>query len=133
MINGNWTVFPFLTASHARDDQRAYMDSLGNMIPAQGFQMTNLELGADFELQLARETGQRVLTGGLSGIWSATSGSGAAAQREPAYEGGRLRLEPGYGGVLDNGGRFQFSAFGDGIGADGYTGYGVEGTYSFAF
>ncbi|WP_278922846.1 Ig-like domain-containing protein [Pseudophaeobacter profundi] len=133
VISGGWSVFPFLTASHARDDQHAYTDSLGNTIPAQGFQLTNLELGADFELQLARETGQRVLTGGLSGIWSATSGSGAAALREPAYEGGRLRLELGYGGVLPGGGRFQFNAFGDGIGARGYASYGVEGTYSFAF
>ncbi|MBR9652966.1 autotransporter outer membrane beta-barrel domain-containing protein [Thalassovita aquimarina] len=130
---GRWTVFPFLDVTHTRDDQKAYADSLGNRIPAQGFRLTNVELGSDFELQLAREDGRRVLTGGISGIWSATSGSGASVMREPAYEGGRIRVELGYGGWLRNGARFQFSAFGDGIGADGYTGYGLEGTYSLAF
>ncbi|MCD9147469.1 Ig-like domain-containing protein [Pseudophaeobacter flagellatus] len=133
VISGGWSVFPFLTASHARDDQHAYTDSLGNTIPAQGIQLTGVELGADFELQLAHQAGQRVLTGGVSGIWSETSGSGAAALREPTYEGGRMRLELGYGGVLTNGGRFQFSAFGDGFGANDYSSYGVEASYSFVF
>ena len=133
VISGDWTVFPFLTATHTRDDQRAYIDHLGNMIPVQGIRLTNVELGADFELQLTHRAGERVLTGGVSGIWSETSGSGAAALREPTYEGGRMRLELGYGGVLTNGGRFQFSAYGDGFGANDYSSYGVEASYSFAF
>lgn len=133
VISGDWTVFPFLTATHTRDDQRAYIDGLGNMIPVQGIRLTNVELGADFELQLTHQAGERVLTGGVSGIWSETSGSGAAALREPTYEGGRMRLELGYGGVLTNGGRFQFGAYGDGIGASDYSSYGIEASYSFAF
>ncbi|WP_162620910.1 Ig-like domain-containing protein [Tritonibacter mobilis] len=133
VISGDWTVFPFLTATHTRDDQRAYIDHLGNMIPVQGIRLTNVELGADFELQLTHQAGERVLTGGVSGIWSETSGSGAAALREPTYEGGRMRLELGYGGVLTNGGRFQFSAYGDGFGANDYSSYGIEASYSFAF
>ncbi len=128
-----WSLYPFLSATHTRDDQQAYVDALGNTIPSQGFQLTNLELGADFEVQLAEEMGRSVLTGGFSGIWSQTSGSGAAALREPAYDGGRLRLELGYDSLLSNGGRIQFSAFGDGIGAQGYQSYGMGGTYSFNF
>lgn len=130
---GRWTLFPFLDATHTRDNQQAYSDSLGNQIPEQGFRVTSIELGSDFELQLAREEGQRVLSGGLSGIWSATSGFGAAALREPAYEGGRLRVEVGYGGWLRNGARFQVTAFRDGIGAHGFASYGVEGTYAQPF
>ncbi|WP_162620796.1 Ig-like domain-containing protein [Tritonibacter mobilis] len=133
VISGDWTIFPFLTATHTRDDQRAYIDHLGNMIPVQGIRLTNVELGGDFELQLTHQAGERVLTGGVSGIWSETSGSGAAALREPTYEGGRMRLELGYGGVLTNGGRFQFSAYGDGFGANDYSSYGIEASYSFAF
>ncbi|OKL43862.1 Ig-like domain-containing protein [Pseudovibrio exalbescens] len=128
-----WSLYHFLSATHTRDDQQAYVDALGNTIPSQGFQLTNLELGADFEVQLAEEMGRSVLTGGFSGIWSQTSGSGAAALREPAYDGGRLRLELGYDSLLSNGGRIQFSAFGDGIGAQGYQSYGMGGTYSFNF
>lgn len=130
---GRWTLFPFLDATHTRDDQKAYTDALGNLIPAQGFRLSNIELGSDFELQLTRNKGQRVLSGGLSGIWSTTSGTGAAVSRTPAYEGGRMRVELGYGGWLRNGGRFQVSVFGDGIGADGYASYGVEGTYALSF
>lgn len=130
---GRWTLFPFLDATHTRDDQKSYTDALGNLIPAQGFRLSNIEVGSDFELQLTRNKGQRVLSGGLSGIWSTTSGTGAAVSRTPAYEGGRMRVELGYGGWLRNGGRFQVSFFGDGIGADGYASYGVEGTYALSF
>jgi hypothetical protein len=66
-----------------------------------------------------------LLTGGISGIWSQTEGSGYASSVISEYEGGRARLHLGARHASANGTIFSAEITYDGIGSDGYESVGL--------
>ncbi|KAB2530921.1 hypothetical protein AL035_21660, partial [Salipiger aestuarii] len=120
------TLNPFLDASYTTDDQNDYVDSLGNTIPDQGIALGQIEIGADFSTMLPVSRGELELLGGVSGIWSHTSGNGFASTVTPDYEGGRARIELGVNRTMSAGQRFTAATYYDGIGADGFESYGLS-------
>jgi len=118
IMRGNFTWIPFLDAKYTSDAQAAYLDGLGNQIAAQTIGLAQAAAGLDFKLALSAAT---TLNGGVSGIWSYSSGSAIT----PGYEGGRARASLGmvhrFGETT-----LSFSGYYDGIGADGFEGYGAE-------
>jgi hypothetical protein len=127
------TLYPFLDASYVTDDQHSYVDSLGNVIPEQGIGLGQIEIGLDFKLDLPVASGELELVGGVSGIWSRTSGSGFASTVSPDYEGARARIELGVNRVLSSTRRFNAATFYDGIGASGFESFGVNLGYEMLF
>ena len=135
VIHGKTRVMPSLAMSYTSDSQESYRDSLGNLIPEQGIELGQIELGLAFETPLTLPTGQNVLmlTGGLTGIGSFTSGSGFASTVIPEFEGGRARIDLGLDYRTPNGITVQFSSFYDGIGASGFRNLGAEIQFEWRF
>ncbi len=77
---GDFTkLYPFLDASYVTDNQHSYVDSLGNLIPKQGVNLGQIELGMDFKHEVLVSSGELEIFGGVSGIWSRTGGQGYAS------------------------------------------------------
>ena len=129
------TLIPSLQLSYTTDDQKAYVDSLDNKIPAQGIELGQAELGMDFRhvLQLADSVKTIELAGGLAAIGSSTRGSGNADLIVPEYEGARAKLKLGLNYTMANGGTFSVDTFYDGIGARGYESLGLQARYNLTF
>ncbi len=131
---GDFTkLYPFLDASYATDDQHSYVDSLGNLIPRQGVNLGQIEIGMDFKHEVLVSSGELELFGGVSGIWSRTGGQGYAATVSPDYEGGRGRIEYGLNRVFSAYQHLNASTFYDGIGASGYESFGFSLGYEMQF
>ena len=90
MLYGKTTLIPKLQLAYTSDDQEAYRDGLGNLIPSQGIAWGQLELGLDFEtpLKLQSGNGELMLFGGISAIGSHLKHSGAAVTSASQVEGG---------------------------------------------
>ncbi len=130
---GLTTLSPFLDASYTSDDQRSYIDSLGNAIPGQSVELGQIEIGLDFSRMFDVRSGTFEIWGGASSIWSKTSGSGFASTVTPDYEGGRARVELGINHTLSANRSFSASTFYDGIGTDGFESYGLSFGYEMSF
>ncbi|SEP27750.1 HYR domain-containing protein, partial [Salinihabitans flavidus] len=130
---GETTLSPFLDASYTTDDQKSYVDGLGNAIPGQSVDLGQIEIGLDFSRTVDVSSGTLELWGGASGIWSHTSGSGFASTVTPDYEGGRGRVELGFNHAFSANRRFSASTFYDGIGAGGFESYGLSLGYEMNF
>jgi hypothetical protein len=118
------TLRPYLSGSYTRDDQRAYIDSLGNRIAAQSVAMGQLDLGLDFSRKIKLSGEDWVLDGGISALFSETRIDGAS--RQSASDGARGRIDLGLQRPLANGGHVSFSGFYDGLGTPDYEAMGVE-------
>jgi hypothetical protein len=129
----NTTLYPFFDASYTTDDQHSFVDSLGNTIPDQGIRLGQTEFGLDFKQAIPLKSGTFELLGGVSGIWSNTSGSGFASTISPDYEGGRMRVDLGMNRELSASQRFYAATYYDGIGATGFESYGVSLGYETHF
>ena len=130
---GATTLNPFLDASYTTDDQNDYVDSLGNTIPEQGIALGQIEIGTDFSTMLPVSSGELELWGGVSAIWSHTSGSGFASTVTPDYEGGRARIELGVNRTMSAGQSFSAATYYDGIGANDFESYGLSLGYEMQF
>ncbi|GAB5433948.1 MAG: hypothetical protein EpisKO_33180 [Epibacterium sp.] len=124
---------PYLNAAYARDDQDAYSDTLGNVIAAQRIDLTQIAFGFDVTQPIAVRTGDLELRGGISGIWSSTSGTAVAETVLPGYAGWRGKLDIGVSHVSHTSGTFTASAFLDGLGASDYESYGLSVGYTLTF
>lgn len=124
---------PFLDASLTTDDQRSYVDSVGNTIASEGVELGQVEVGLDVRQIVSGASGETELFGGLSGIWSHTVGSGFASTVSPEYEGGRGRVELGLNHQLSGGPNIRISADYDGIGAKGFESHGLNFGYEMQF
>jgi hypothetical protein len=133
VLQGTTTFTPYLDLSLTADQQWSYEDGLGNTIPDQTIQLGQLSLGIDFSHPVALPGGALTVTGGLSGIWSHTSGTGTAASVVPAYDGGRAKVAFGLSYAADDGSQITFSTYYDGIGSDSYESYGVALGYEISF
>ncbi len=133
MLRGQTTLMPHLDVSYVSDDQDAYIDSLGNLIPQQDFSLTTAKLGLDFSRPLPVKRGQMTLTGGLSGVWSTTSGTGVAPGVSPIGDTARGRADLGFDYLLENSSVLSANMFYDGIGESGFESYSVSLTWQMAF
>ncbi len=121
------SLFPNLKLTHTTDRQRANTDSLSNEISEQSISLTEISAGIDFNRPIAIDGGQIALVGGISGIWSGSSGEGGSAgDIVPDYDGGRAKLHLGMNFKDDNGFGASLSGFYDGIGAGDYYAYGAS-------
>jgi hypothetical protein len=84
-----------------------------------------MEVGMEFSRLIPVRTGEIELWGGVSGIWSHTSGSGFASALEPDYEGGRARIESGINYAISSNQNFTAGIYYDGIGARDFEAFGV--------
>jgi len=135
IAQGRTTWMPSVQLSYTTDTQRAYTDGLGNLIPEQGFELTQAELGLDVrhEVLLPRSRGRLELTGGLSFVGSSTKGSGYASLVVPEYAGGRGKVKAGANYTLPNGAVLVMDVYNDGIGAAGYESYGAQFGFNLMF
>jgi hypothetical protein len=67
-----------------------------------------------------------MLTGGISGIWSSSEGTGFASSVAPTTDGLRARITLGASYTLPNGAVLSAGAFYDGIGLNDYESYGLN-------
>jgi len=123
---GALTLTPFLDAKYTSDAQAAYVDGLGNPIAAQTIALAQAGAGLDFEWALSTAT---MLNGGVSGIWSYSSGNAV----DPGYEGGRARLELGVLHQLSPQSNIGLGGYYDGIGIVGFESYGVDIKWVWGF
>ncbi|MDQ2068214.1 Ig-like domain-containing protein [Xinfangfangia sp. CPCC 101601] len=122
------TLMPLLDFTYTEDSQRTYTDSLGNTIPGQTISLMQLNAGLDFSQPLPVQSGTLTLTGGLSGIYSATDGGAAA----PEFESWRGRTHLGLNYDTGTGATMNVGAFYDGIGT-GYESYGARAGFDWRF
>jgi hypothetical protein len=115
------TLMPLLDFTYTDDTQKAYTDSLGNTIPGQTASLMQVSVGMDFSTPVSVSSGALELTGGLSGIYSATDGGAAA----PEFENWRGRTHLGLNYGMANGANLSVSTFYGGIGTD-YESYGAN-------
>ncbi|MEP1330846.1 Ig-like domain-containing protein, partial [Pseudophaeobacter sp.] len=132
---GRTTWMPSVQLSYTSDTQRAYTDGLGNLIPEQGLELIQAELGLDLrhQVRLPRSSGALELTGGLAIVGSSTKGSGYASLVVPEYEGGRGTVKAGVNYTLPNKAVLAVDTFYDGIGTAGYESFGVQLGFNLAF
>jgi hypothetical protein len=132
---GRTTWMPSVQLSYTTDTQKAYIDGLGNLIPEQGFELIQAELGLDVrhKVRLPRSSGALELTGGLAFVGSSTKGSGNASLVVPEYEGGRGKVKAGANYSLPNGAVLTVDAYYDGIGTAGYESFGVQFGFNLTF
>ncbi len=123
---GSLTLMPLLDVSYVTDDQEAYTDSLGNRISAQDFSLTTARLGLDFSQPLAVSRGQLTLTGGLSGVWSSTSGTGTAPGLSPIGDTTRGRADLGLDYRFENNSLLEAGMFYDGFGESDFESYSLN-------
>lgn len=122
------TLMPLLDVTYTEDSQRAYTDSLGNTIPGQTISLMQLNAGLDFSQPLPVQSGTLTLTGGLSGIFSATDGGAVA----PEFENWRGRTHLGLNYDTGAGATMNVGAFYDGIGT-GYESHGAQAGFDWRF
>ncbi len=132
--HGETTFTPYVDAAYANEEQEAYVDSLGNTIGAQKIHLRQATFGVGFARPFATG-GDAVaeLTGGLAGVWSATSGTAVAETVIPAYTGWRAKVNLGVRYQWASGSRFAISARYDGLGSEGYKDFGLTIDYSLRF
>ena len=124
----NTTLMPLLDFTYTEDTQQAYVDGLGNTIPEQTVGLTQISAGLDFSMPLATSSGDLTLFGGMSGIYSSTTGGAV----KPDFEDLRGRTHLGLNYGLENGANMRINGFLDGIGS-GFKNYGVEAKYEMRF
>lgn len=115
------TLMPLFDLTYTDDTQQAYTDSMGNVIPGQTVSLMQVSAGMDFSTPISVATGALELTGGLSGIYSATDGGAAA----PEFDNWRGRTHLGLNYGMASGVNLSATTFYDGIGTD-YEGYGAS-------
>ncbi len=129
----NLKLTPRLGLQHTSDEQLAYTDTLGNLIPDQSIRLSELNIGMDWDYDVPIDFGQLHFTGGLSGIWSKTSGSGAAVTVVPEFEGFRSRLDLGIRYALGTQHKLDIDVYLDGIGQGGFSSHGISLLYALEF
>lgn len=121
------TLMPLLDFTYTEDQQQTYIDSLGNTIPSQAVDLMQWSIGMDFKTPILIEAGSLELVGGLSGIYSSSSGATAAPEFEDWR--GRTHLGLDYAGTHTT---FRLGTFYDGLGSD-YESYGANLTLDIRF
>lgn len=124
---------PFFSATYAMEDMTRYVTSLGSTIPRQKVRLGQVEFGLDVSTTLVVSTGDLTLWGGVSGLWSETSGDGFARSVTPDYEHGRMKVRLGLNHRFTGGQNLTVSGWYDGIGASGFENFGATIGYRHSF
>ena len=132
----DFTFNPFVRATYYREQQNSYVDSLGNTIPEQTFDLGRLEFGPEvtWEVPTSGEI-DLGLSLGLSGIYdfsqlSNGTAPGLASSGTPF----RARIKSGVDiGVPDTSFRIAAEGFYDGIGVSDFQSYGGSLNVGAAF
>ncbi|MBI1493041.1 Ig-like domain-containing protein [Halocynthiibacter styelae] len=117
---------PLLDLTYTDDTQLTYTNAIGDLIPEQKVQLTQLTTGMEFSTPIEVASGALTLNGGLKGIYSSLNNATAD------YEGMRARVSAGGTYDLPSGGVLTGSAFYDGIGSD-YESFGSSLKFSLEF
>ncbi len=134
LLYDDTSVMPYIDVAYANEEQKAYTDSLGNAIGAQKIHLRQASFGVDLSHPMpVTDGGAMLLTGGLAGVWSSTSGTAVAQTVIPAYSGWRGKLDIGFRHTWTYGGVLDLSAMYDGLGVSGYEDYGLTLTYTHRF
>ena len=123
---GELALTPSVTATHLRDAQDAFVDTLGNTIGAQGIEVNSVAAGLNFAQPVYLSNGELILNGGISGIWSSSKGTGLASSVAPTTDGLRAQITFGATHTRPNGVTFNAQTFYDGIGQSNYESYGLS-------
>jgi hypothetical protein len=120
------TLTPSLSGTYLEDTQKAFTDTAGRTIEEQSITVKELALGLDASKPFILKDGEMVLTGGVSSIWSDTTGTGFASTLDSAYDGQRARLHVDSVYTGNNGISLSAGAYYDGIGAEDYDAFGLH-------
>jgi hypothetical protein len=115
-----------LTASHLRDVQDAFVNTLGTTVAAQSIEVNSVAAGLNFAQPVSLPNGELMLTGGISGIWSSSEGTEFASSAAPASDGPRARITFGASYTTASGVVLSAGSFYDGIGLNDYESYGLD-------
>ncbi|MCE8007470.1 autotransporter outer membrane beta-barrel domain-containing protein, partial [Aestuariivita sp.] len=133
---GDFTINPFIRATYYWEKQESYLDTLGNFIPSQTFDLGRIEFGPKitYHVPINRDADLELYMS-LSGIYDFDELLNAPATNAAlASSGSSLRGRITAGSVYRVPAReilFSAELFYDGIGADGFEAYG--GTISLEF
>lgn len=123
---GELVLTPSLTATHLRDAQDTFVNTQGNIVAAQGIEVNSVATGLNFAQPVSLSNGELMLTGGISGIWSSSEGTGFASSVAPTTDGRRARITLGANYTLPNGIVLSAESFYDGIGMNDNESYGLN-------
>jgi hypothetical protein len=123
---GELVLTPSLTATHLRDAQDAFANTQGNIVAAQGIEVSSVAAGLNFAQAVSLSNGELMLIGGVSGIWSSSEGTGFTSSVAPTTDGQRARITLGASFALPNGVVLSTGTFYDGIGVNDYESYGLD-------
>ena len=123
---GTTVVTPSLAATYVSDKQLSFEDPVGNTVEEQSIKTRNVAIGLDIAQPISLASGELILNGGISGIWSNTEGTGFASTVVPDFDGQRARIDLGASHTFVNGMNISAGTFYDGIGMDDYESYGVD-------
>ncbi|MBR9651489.1 autotransporter outer membrane beta-barrel domain-containing protein [Thalassovita aquimarina] len=128
-LQNNWTMSPNFAVSYIRENQQAYVDTLGVSIPGQRVALGQLRFGPNFSRRV-------VMPGGdvwephftVDAIYNFSDGSGAILSSNATTEtdGLRARIEGGFNFIDRNGLELRMSANYDGIGQSDFESYGAS-------
>ncbi|WP_143521628.1 Ig-like domain-containing protein [Pseudovibrio sp. Tun.PSC04-5.I4] len=115
---------PFVDASYLMDVADGYKDTPGNEISKQDIMVSQVQTGLEFEKEMTIFDGKFAINGGVSGIWSASTGT--AATVVPSYEGWRASTKLGFIYSSQDSHEIKFDAEYDGIGVDDYESFSLN-------
>ena len=117
---------PFVRLSYFEEQQKAYTDTLGNLIPSQTISLAQLKFGPKLSARITAADGTTVtphLT--ISGIWDFDQPLQTVTQGVAIGNGGiRGRVEGGVAITMPHGQSINFEGFYDGIGSTQLEAYG---------
>ena len=127
----DFTFNPFVRATYFFEEQKSYVDSLGNTIPDQTFDLGRLEFGPKLSWDVP--TSGEIDLGlnlGLSGIYDfdpLSNGTATTPGMASADASFRARIEGGVDiGAPDTSFQIKLQSFYDGIGVDDFQSYGAS-------
>ncbi|WP_160973681.1 autotransporter outer membrane beta-barrel domain-containing protein [Thalassovita mangrovi] len=128
-LKNNWIMSPNFAVSYIRENQLAYVDTLGVPIPSQKVWLGQLRVGPNFSRRI-------VMPGGdvweprftVDAIYNFSDASGATLSSDATTEsdGLRARIEGGFNYTDRRGAQLSMSANYDGIGQSDYESYGLS-------
>lgn len=133
VFRGATELNPFASIAYTNDRQLSYLDGLGNTIPSQTVSLGQGEFGLDFVTPIKSASGKMSLSGGVSGIYTHSSGTGVASTVVPSFNGGRAKVKLGVDYLGDNGQSIGLNAYYDGIGAKNYETFGFRANFGLKF
>lgn len=122
-----WRLRPQVSLAHFEEEQKSYVDSLGNFIPSQTLVLTRLSVGPEIAYRYENADGSYIESfASVMGLFDLeSSGVATFAGISTGGEGARLRFETGVSGGSDDL-SFHATGFYEGFGGDDYRGVGGE-------